>query len=160
MVLDINGVRSHFPALSSGFIFADNAGGSQILKDVVDRMSDYLLKTNCQLGADYSVSAQSSQRVESGSVDMATLFNAESADEIVFGASSTTIMGNLTRAMESDIRPGDEFVITGEHEGKYERVCEASVSDFDLTDGFASEQWSMEGCGQPSRCSHQILEGV
>jgi hypothetical protein len=58
------------------------------------------------------------------------------------------------------IRPGDEFLITGEHEGEYERVREASVSDFDLTDGFASKQWSLEGSGQPWRCSHQILEGI
>ncbi len=29
MTLDIDKARSQFPALKSGFIFADNAGGSQ-----------------------------------------------------------------------------------------------------------------------------------
>lgn len=49
-VLDIDKARSHFPALRDGYIFADSAGGSQCLKDVADRVSDYLLNTNVQLG--------------------------------------------------------------------------------------------------------------
>ena len=48
--LDIAKVRSHFPALSSGYIYADSAGGSQCLKEVVDGVTDYLLNTNVQLG--------------------------------------------------------------------------------------------------------------
>ena len=46
---------SHFDRLpmKDGFIFADNAGGSQCLQGVVDRISDYLLRTNVQLGANF-----------------------------------------------------------------------------------------------------------
>ena len=54
--LDIERVRSQFPALSSGFVYADNAGGSQVLKSSIDLLTDYLSNTNVQLGADYSVS--------------------------------------------------------------------------------------------------------
>ena len=50
VTLDISKAREAFPALKSGYVFADNAGGSQCLKDVVDRVSDYLLNTNVQLG--------------------------------------------------------------------------------------------------------------
>lgn len=85
-------------------------------KDVISRMTDYLINTNVQLGADYSVSKESTQRVVEGSTEAAKIFNASSPDEIVFGPSSTVLMGNLTLAMEADIKPGDEFIITEEHE--------------------------------------------
>ena len=48
--LDIAKVRAQFPALEGGYIFADSAGGSQCLKSVAERISDYLLNTNVQLG--------------------------------------------------------------------------------------------------------------
>jgi len=51
-----------------------------------------------------------------GPTETAKLFNARSPDEIVFGSSSTMNLENLTRGLENDIQPGDEFIITGEHE--------------------------------------------
>lgn len=114
---DVSKARSHFPSLTSGYIFADNAGGSQAAKEVVDRISDYLLNTNVQLGADYSVSLRSTNRVlAEGPTEAAKLLNATSPDEIVFGSSSTLNLENLARGLEKDIQPGDEFIVTGEHE--------------------------------------------
>ncbi len=116
--MDVEQARSHFPALASGFVFADNAGGSQAARGVVDRISDYLLNTNVQLGADYSVAVQSTTRVlADGPRSAAALFNARSPDEIVFGSSSTLNLENLARGLEPGIQAGDEFIITGEHEG-------------------------------------------
>lgn len=115
--LDIKHARSHFPALNSGHIYADNAGGSQIAKVVVDRISDYLLNTNVQLNVDYPISIQSTQRVAEGSKVAAQLFNAASPDEITLGGSSTSNMENFVKKLESDIQAGDEFVLMdGEHE--------------------------------------------
>ena len=56
MALDIDFVRSQFPALSSEWAFMDNAGGSQTLERVAARISDYLLTTNVQTGASYEPS--------------------------------------------------------------------------------------------------------
>ncbi|CDO72710.1 hypothetical protein BN946_scf184985.g130 [Trametes cinnabarina] len=126
MTLDIKFVRSVFPALASGFLFGDNAGGSQCVADVVDRISDYLLNTNVQLGADYPVSVASTARVASGSEAARELFNAESVDEIAYGSSSTMLVENLARAIEADIHPGEEIIITGEHEsnaGPWKRLA-------------------------------------
>lgn len=118
ITLDVTNARSHFPALKSGYIFADNAGGSQTTQGVVDRISDYLLNTNVQLGADYSVSVASTTRVlKDGPIAAAQLFNASSPDEVAFAASSTVNLDNLSRGLEPDIQPGDEFIITEEHEG-------------------------------------------
>lgn len=109
--------RSHFPSLNTGYIFADSAGGSQVAKEVVDRIVDYLYNTNVQLGADYSVSVESTKRVLiDGPTAAAKLLNAKSPDEIVFAASSTLNLVNLSRGLEEDIQPGDEFIVTGEHE--------------------------------------------
>jgi selenocysteine lyase/cysteine desulfurase len=47
MSLDINYVQSQFPSLCSGYIFADNAGGAQVLDDVITRISDYLTNMKC-----------------------------------------------------------------------------------------------------------------
>ncbi|KIY46833.1 selenocysteine lyase [Fistulina hepatica ATCC 64428] len=120
-MLDIENVRASFPALSSNnkpYIFADSAGGSQTVKDVADRMYDYLTNSNVQLGADYSVSALSTKRVmHEGPRAAMELFNAESPEEIAFGMSSTMNLENLARSLDNDVHSDEEIIITGEHEG-------------------------------------------
>ncbi|KAG2012170.1 selenocysteine lyase, variant 2 [Coprinopsis cinerea AmutBmut pab1-1] len=114
---DVHRARAQFPSLESGFLFADNAGGSQIAQEVIDRLTDYIINTNAQLGATYSLSRTSTQRVLVEAPQEATkLFNAKSPNEIVFGSSSTLNLENLARSLEKDIKAGDEFIITGEHE--------------------------------------------
>ena len=132
--LNLFQARSHFPALNSGYIFADNAGGSQAAKEVVDRISDYLLNTNVQLGADYSVSVLSTNRVLSeGPNEAAKLLQAKSPDEVVFGSSSTLNLENLSRGLDNDIQPGDEFIVTGEHEGMWPFSIESTILDLRIT---------------------------
>ncbi len=43
---ELTRVRAAFPALNGDCIFLDNAGGSQVLKRVADRIHDYLLTTS------------------------------------------------------------------------------------------------------------------
>lgn len=40
--LDLDSVRAQFPALASEWVFLDNAGGSQVLASVADRVREYL----------------------------------------------------------------------------------------------------------------------
>ncbi|KAI0253735.1 pyridoxal phosphate-dependent transferase [Lactifluus subvellereus] len=94
-----------FPSLRSGFIFADNAGGSK-------RIFDYLLNTNAQVCADYFVSAESGRRIAMGPVAAAELFNAASLDEIAFGSSTTMNLENLARSLEKDILDKEEIIVT------------------------------------------------
>ncbi|KAF8826976.1 hypothetical protein HHX47_DHR5001048 [Lentinula edodes] len=126
-LLDVEAARTQFPALKTGFIYGDNAGGSQVAVNVADRIYEYLLNSNAQFGADYSVSAESTRRVMEEAPDAATkLFNAHSPDEIVFGASSTINLENLARGLDSDIQAGDEFILTLEHEanvGPWKRLA-------------------------------------
>ncbi|KAH8794596.1 pyridoxal phosphate-dependent transferase [Flagelloscypha sp. PMI_526] len=114
--LDIAKVRANFPGIASGFIFADNAGGSQSCKQVIDGVTDWLTNTNAQLGATYSVSAVATKRASEGPEAAAKLFGAASADEITLGYSTTQNYENLGRALDESIKTGDEFILTGEHE--------------------------------------------
>ena len=41
MSLNIDYVRSQFPALAGGWGYFDNAGGSQVLRNVAERVADY-----------------------------------------------------------------------------------------------------------------------
>lgn len=123
--LNVDFARSQFPAIAKSpfsppFLFADNAGGSQVPATVIERIVDYLSNTNAQLGAEYSISVESTTRVmKVGPYTGKVLFSAASEDEIVFGSSSTLNLENLARGLEagSSIVVGDEFIVTGEHEG-------------------------------------------
>ncbi|QPC88348.1 cysteine desulfurase-like protein [Mesorhizobium sp. NBSH29] len=112
MALDIDFVRSQFPALASGWAFLDNAGGSQVLKSVADRVSDYLLTTSVQTGASYETSQRAGDRVAEARARMAMLVGARQPEEIVFGHSTTVLMRFLATAMASQFQPGDEIIVT------------------------------------------------
>ena len=110
--LDMNRVRSHFPALAGGTAFFDNAGGSQVLRGVAERVADYLLTTSVQLGASYAVSQKALDRVTEARRRIATLIGATRPDEVVLGPSTTQLMRNLCAAMARQFEPGDEIILT------------------------------------------------
>ncbi|MFZ1726437.1 MAG: aminotransferase class V-fold PLP-dependent enzyme [Albidovulum sp.] len=115
--LDLNHVRSNFPGLARGWTLFDNAGGSQILKGAVDLISEYLFDKNVQTGGSYAVSLAAAEALREGRAAVATLMNARRPEEIVFGPSSTVLLQNLSRAMRSQLSPGDEIIVTmSDHE--------------------------------------------
>ena len=116
-ILDLARIRSEFPALKNAGVFFDNAGGSQVLKRVADRICEYLLSTSVQLGASYPTSQQASEKVLAARRSVAELMNASHDEEIVMGGSSTGLMFLLTQAILPSICPGDEIIITNtDHE--------------------------------------------
>ncbi|KAK4459092.1 pyridoxal phosphate-dependent transferase [Cladorrhinum samala] len=106
---DITEVRASFPALNGEQVYLDNAGGSQTLKTVADRIRDYLLSTNVQLGASYSTGKKSTQIYNEGYAAAAAYVNA-SPSEIVLGSSTTQLFRNLSYAL--DFSPGDELILS------------------------------------------------
>lgn len=129
--LDIDHVRSEFPGLHRGWTYFDNAGGSQILKRVVDRINHYLYETNVQLGGSYETSRCAERAVYEGRMAVQSLVNAERAEEIVFGSSTTALLQNLARAMRGRFSAGDEIIVTiADHEsniGPWERLTDMGV---------------------------------
>jgi cysteine desulfurase family protein (TIGR01976 family) len=111
--LDLAFVRSQFPALADNqWAYFDNAGGAQVLKSVADRISDYLLTTSVQTGASYDVSQRATARVTESRVKIARLIGASRPEEVVLGPSTTQLMRNLCAAMASQLKPGDEVIVT------------------------------------------------
>ncbi|KAI5453683.1 hypothetical protein NCC49_005503 [Naganishia albida] len=121
----IQQVRPHFPALASNdFIFADNAGGSQILQSSIDAISRYLVTSNVQLGGGYPHSREAAEQVERGKKAAAVLTNVQGGTEqIVMGSSTTQLATNLGYACalagktKGLFEANDEIIISAaEHE--------------------------------------------
>ena len=117
MPLNQDFLNDAFPALNGDQVFLDNAGGSQVARHVADRLTQYLLGPNVQLGASYVASVKGGDMVNEGRAALATLLNASRPEEIVMGATTTQLLGQLAQALSQDWVPGDEVVITGfDHE--------------------------------------------
>ncbi|MEH2121021.1 cysteine desulfurase-like protein [Nostoc sp.] len=117
MLLNLDKVRQYFPALAGEWTFFDNAGGSQTLKKVVDRISEYLLSSDVQLGASYAVSELAGERLALATKGIATLINANSFKEVVMGPSTTMMLKVLSISLGQTFTPGDEIIVTNcDHE--------------------------------------------
>lgn len=113
----IDFVRQEFPSLAGDWMFFDNAGGSQTLKRVVDKISEYLLTSDVQLGASYAISQLAGDRVSKAAQGMATLINAKSPSEVVMGSSTTLMLRILSLCISKTWNPGDEVIVTNcDHE--------------------------------------------
>src|SRR5713226_6631902 len=109
-------IREQFPALSrvhGGYPVAyfDGAGGTQTPRVVVDAVADYLLNHNANTHWEYPSSHETDAIIESAREAFADFLNA-SANEIVFGPNTTTMIYHLSRALGRTLEPGDEIVIT------------------------------------------------
>ncbi|WP_417805165.1 cysteine desulfurase-like protein [Thalassospira lucentensis] len=130
--LDMDFVRSQFPALSNGWTFFDNAGGSQILKSAVDRINTFLYEKNVQIGGSYDVSQSAAAALLEARTSAMHLVNASRPEEIVFGSSTTALLQNLAKAMTSQLSKGDEIIVTiADHEsniGPWDRLQDAGIT--------------------------------
>ncbi|MEO5759331.1 MAG: cysteine desulfurase-like protein [Mesorhizobium sp.] len=117
MSLDLDFVRSQFPALQTGWAFFDNAGGSQVLRPVAERVADYMLTTSVQIGASYEPSMKASEMLSQARARIATFVGAARPEEVFFGPSTTVLVRFLATAMASQLSAGDEIIVTNfDHE--------------------------------------------
>jgi cysteine desulfurase family protein (TIGR01976 family) len=115
--LNLDAIRAEFPALNDDCVYLDNAGGSQVLRRVADRVRDYLLTSSVQLGASYAQSQDAGAKVLAARRSVAELINAAHDDEVVMGGSTTLLMFQLTQAILPGIVAGDEIIVTNsDHE--------------------------------------------
>jgi cysteine desulfurase family protein (TIGR01976 family) len=115
--MNLEYVRSQFPALAGEWIFFDNAGGSQTLASVTRRIQDYLTSSDVQLGASYEISRIAGTRVSEAAAAMATYVNAAHASEVVMGPSTSMLIRILSICMGKTLVPGDEIIVTNcDHE--------------------------------------------
>lgn len=109
-------IRRQFPALDRLYhglpvAYFDGPGGTQTPSAVVNAVADYLLNHNANTHWEYPTSHETDGIIESARHTFADFLNA-SADEIVFGPNTTTMIYHLSRALGRSLGPGDEILIT------------------------------------------------
>src|SRR6266404_3830111 len=114
--LDLTWVRSQFPALTQTVnkhpaIFLDGPGGTQVPRQVIDAIADYLSRNNANTGGAYHTSRNTDRMIAEARAAMGDFLNC-AADEIVFGANMTTLTYAMSRAIGRELAPGDEIVLT------------------------------------------------
>ncbi|WP_299152901.1 cysteine desulfurase-like protein [uncultured Christiangramia sp.] len=130
-MIDIKFVREQFPALERDFVFMDNAGGSQVLKQVTNKITEYLLHSNVQLGASYAVSQEAGDRLKASTQVVSELINASRPEEIVMGSSTTMLMRILSLSISKNWVKGDEIIVTNtDHEANVSPWTDLEQSGF------------------------------
>jgi cysteine desulfurase family protein (TIGR01976 family) len=114
--LAVEEIRKRFPALArqhngEPVAYFDGPGGTQVPREVVDAMTDYLLHHNANTHWNYPTSTETDAALSHAREAFADFFNASSR-EIVFGNNMTTITFHVSRALGRCWGPGDEIVVT------------------------------------------------
>jgi len=115
-IASVTQIRSHFPALErvhNGYPVAyfDGPGGTQVPRQVVEKMADYLFHHNANTHWEYPTSAETDAAIENAREVLGEFLNA-SASEIAFGSNMTTLTFHLSRALSLHYSTGDEIVVT------------------------------------------------
>lgn len=157
MPLNLNLIRSQFPALQRPDIFLDNPGGTQAARPVIERINAYLVEYNANHGGAFRTSRDSDAVLDEAHRALADFYNAASPDEIVFGNNMTSLTFAVSRSIARTWQPGDEIVVTRlDHDANItpwvmaaeDRGCSIRWVDFHLEDGtlnLESFQEALEG---------------
>jgi cysteine desulfurase family protein (TIGR01976 family) len=111
--LDIDFCRGHFPALDSGWVFMENAGGTMVPKQVIDRLADFTSNFQVQPGEGYEPSMRGADRIAEGREALAALIGADT-NEIIIGPSTTSNVYVLSYALRPLLSAGDEIIVTNQ----------------------------------------------
>ncbi len=103
-------VRQCFPALGSGVVFLENAGGSQVPARVADAIGRYMRETYVQLGAGYPLSDICTATVERAHAFAQLLMGAEEGHTII-GPSTTALLNMLGASHGQVLSSGQEIVL-------------------------------------------------
>ena len=109
-------MRQQFPSLQTQVngqtaAFLDGPAGTQVPRQVVDAISNYLLHDNANTCGAFVTSRQNDATIAAARQAMADFFNC-AADEVSFGQNMTTITFALSRAIGRELKAGDEIVVT------------------------------------------------
>lgn len=116
MTAPVEEIRRHFPALDrihagQPVAYFDGPGGTQVPRQVVDAMADYLYHHNANTHWAYPTSRETDAALLAAREAFADFLNAGSG-EIAFGANMTTLTFHLARGLARRWGAGDEIVVT------------------------------------------------
>ena len=115
--LDIDYVRSQFPAfkdpISKDWSFFENAGGSYVPKNVIDKLTEFMTSTKVQPYAEYPMSKIAGENMDKATELFARMINAKN-NEILIGGSTSINLYVLSNALKNNLSPGDEVIVTNQ----------------------------------------------
>lgn len=115
--IDVAAVRDHFPSLSrtvdgQRVAYLDGPGGTQVPRETIDAISDYLATSNANSHGAFPASRETDSLLTAVHAATADFLGAHDPDEVVVGPNMTTLTFALSRAIGRDLAPGDEIVVT------------------------------------------------
>ena len=115
--LDLDFVRSQFPAfqdpLCKDWSFFENAGGSYVPRQVIDRLTNFMTSTKVQPYAEYPMSKIAGDNMDEATELFAKMINANNK-EIIIGGSTSVNLYVLSNALKYSLKPGDEVIVTNQ----------------------------------------------
>ena len=115
--LDIDYVRSQFPSfenpLSKDWSFFENAGGSYVPKNVIEKLTEFMTATKVQPYADYPMSKIAGDNMDKATELFAKMINAKK-NEILIGGSTSINLYVLSNALKKFLKQGDEIIVTNQ----------------------------------------------
>ncbi|GLO70645.1 cysteine desulfurase [Phaeobacter inhibens] len=134
MALDIDYVRSQFPAFSApnlqGQAFFENAGGSYTCQPVINRLTRFYTERKVQPYAPYEASTLAGAEMDEARHRLAKIMGVDT-DELSFGPSTTQNTYVLAQAFRQFLSPGEAIIVTNQdHEansGPWRRLADAGI---------------------------------
>ena len=114
--IDTAFARAHFPALSGPWALFENAGGTLVASQALERIRTYMTAYQVQPGAAYPASARAAEMIAESHRAMAAMINAR-PEEVLIGPSTSMNVFLLAQALRPGLAEGDEIVVTNlDHE--------------------------------------------
>jgi cysteine desulfurase family protein (TIGR01976 family) len=123
MSFPIDIVRAQFPSLATTDggqrrIYFDNAAGTQVPQQTIDRIVDFFQRFNSNTGVFNPTSVEVDALYDDAVKAMADFLGTTDPGEVLIGANMTTLTYQLSRSLGHQFSPGDEIIISRmEHEG-------------------------------------------
>ena len=123
MTFPIDAVRQQFPSLATTDdgqrrIYFDNAAGTQVPRQTMDRIVDFFHRYNSNTGVFNPTSVEVDALYDDTVKAMADFLGTTDPGEVLIGANMTTLTYQLSRSLAHQFEPGDEIIISRmEHEG-------------------------------------------
>lgn len=143
--LDTQFLRRQFPVFQhtdyGAWGYFENAGGSQVPRQVADALQDAFTLTKVQPYYPYGPSLDLGEAMDKATAFTAEMLNVPQDTSIFFGSSTTVNIYMLAEGLRPHLKAGDEIIVTDqEHEangGVWRRLA-------DEVDGVVLKEWKVD----------------